>query len=68
MFDPPAMVKYAQIPYSENDSPAHRALAVETARESIVLLKCASEESEPPAATLENDKNHRSNRPQCRRC
>jgi len=39
MFDPPAMVKYAQIPYSENDSPAHRALAVETARKSIVLLK-----------------------------
>lgn len=39
MFDPPAMVKYAQIPYSENDSPAHRALALETARKSIVLLK-----------------------------
>jgi beta-glucosidase len=39
MFDPPAMVKYAQIPYSENDSPAHRQLAVETARKSIVLLK-----------------------------
>ncbi len=39
MFDPPAMVKYAQIPYSENDSPAHRMLAVEAARKSIVLLK-----------------------------
>jgi beta-glucosidase len=39
MFDPPAMVKYARIPYSENDSPAHRQLAVETARKSIVLLK-----------------------------
>jgi beta-glucosidase len=39
MFDPPEMVKYAQIPYSENDSPAHAALAVETARKSIVLLK-----------------------------
>jgi beta-glucosidase len=39
MFDPPAMVKYAQIPYSENDSPAHRQLAIETARKSIVLLK-----------------------------
>ena len=38
-FDPPEMVKYAQIPYSENDSPAHRALALETARKSIVLLK-----------------------------
>jgi beta-glucosidase len=39
MFDPPSMVKYAQIPYSENDSPAHRELALETARKSIVLLK-----------------------------
>lgn len=39
MFDPPEMVKYAQIPYSENDSPAHRQLALETARKSIVLLK-----------------------------
>jgi len=39
MFDPPFMVKYAQIPYSVNDSPAHRQLALETARESIVLLK-----------------------------
>ena len=39
MFDPPEMVKYAQIPYSVNDSQAHRELAVETARKSIVLLK-----------------------------
>jgi beta-glucosidase len=39
MFDPPEMVKYAQIPYSENDSPAHRQLAIEAARKSIVLLK-----------------------------
>ena len=39
MFDPPAMVKYARIPYSVNDSPAHRQLALETARKSIVLLK-----------------------------
>ncbi len=39
MFDPPEMVKYAQIPYSEKDSPAHRQLALETARKSIVLLK-----------------------------
>jgi beta-glucosidase len=39
MFDPPEMVKYARIPYSENDSPAHAALALETARKSIVLLK-----------------------------
>jgi beta-glucosidase len=39
MFDPPAQVKYAQIPYSVNDSEAHRKLAEETARKSIVLLK-----------------------------
>ena len=39
MFDPPEMVKYAQIPYSVNDSQAHRELALETARKSIVLLK-----------------------------
>jgi len=41
MFDPPEMVKYAQIPYSNVDSPEHRALALETARKSIVLLKNA---------------------------
>ena len=39
MFDPPEMVKWARIPYAENDSPAHAALALETARKSIVLLK-----------------------------
>ncbi len=39
LFDPPAMVKYASIPLSENDSPAHRQLALETARKAIVLLK-----------------------------
>jgi beta-glucosidase len=39
MFDPPKRVPYAQIPYSVNDSPEHRALALETARKSIVLLK-----------------------------
>lgn len=39
MFDPPSMVKYANIPYSENDSAAHGALALETARKAVVLLK-----------------------------
>jgi beta-glucosidase len=33
------MVKWAQIPYAVNDSPAHARLAEETARKSIVLLK-----------------------------
>jgi beta-glucosidase len=39
MFDPPEDVKYAQIPYTVVDSPEHRALALKTAEESIVLLK-----------------------------
>ena len=39
MFDPPEMVPYAKIPFSENDSAEHRQLALEAARESIVLLK-----------------------------
>ncbi len=39
MFDPPEMVPYAGIPYSVNDSAEHRALALEAARKSIVLLK-----------------------------
>jgi beta-glucosidase len=39
MFDLPERVPYAAIPYSENDSPGHRQLALQTARESIVLLK-----------------------------
>lgn len=39
MFDPPAMVKFNQIPESELDSDAHRELARRLARESLVLLK-----------------------------
>jgi beta-glucosidase len=41
MFDPPERVPYAQIPISVNDSDEHRALALQAARESIVLLKNA---------------------------
>ncbi len=41
MFDPPSMVKYARIPYSENDTTAHHELSLKAARESIVLLKNA---------------------------
>ena len=41
MFDPPDRVPYAATPMSENDSPAHRALALETARKSMVLLRNA---------------------------
>ncbi|HEY6333048.1 MAG TPA: glycoside hydrolase family 3 N-terminal domain-containing protein, partial [Blastocatellia bacterium] len=41
LFDPPEMVPYSRIPYSENDSAEHRALSLKTARESIVLLKNA---------------------------
>lgn len=39
MFDPPEKVPYARIPFSVVDSPAHRQLSLQAARESIVLLK-----------------------------
>jgi len=39
MFDPDEMVSYAQIPIEKNDCAEHRALALQAARESIVLLK-----------------------------
>jgi beta-glucosidase len=39
MFDPAGKVPFAQIPLSENDTPEHEALALQVARESIVLLK-----------------------------
>ena len=39
MFDPPARVPWASIPYERNDCPEHHALARTAARESIVLLK-----------------------------
>jgi beta-glucosidase len=39
MFDPPAMVPFSKIPITENDSREHRELALDAARESIVLLK-----------------------------
>ena len=39
MFDPPEQVPYAQIPYSVNDAPEHRVLALQAAKESLVLLK-----------------------------
>jgi beta-glucosidase len=39
MFDPPERVPYAKIPISVNDSPEHRKVALQAARESMVLLK-----------------------------
>ncbi|WP_372018028.1 glycoside hydrolase family 3 protein [Pseudoxanthomonas sp. 10H] len=39
MFDPPQQVKWAQIPYSVNQSAAHDALARKMAQASMVLLK-----------------------------
>ena len=39
MFDPPAQVKWTQIPYSVNQSPEHDRLARRAAQSSIVLLK-----------------------------
>jgi beta-glucosidase len=39
LFDPPEKVAYARIPISENDTLEHEALALQVARQSIVLLK-----------------------------
>jgi beta-glucosidase len=39
MFDPEAMVPWSSLGAGANDTPAHRALALQTARESLVLLK-----------------------------
>ena len=39
MFDPPGMDPYALIARGENDTDAHRALALDASRESLVLLK-----------------------------
>ncbi len=41
LFDPPERVRWAQIPISVLDQPSHRALALEVARQSMVLLKNA---------------------------
>ncbi len=39
LFDSPATVVYAHIPFSENNSVAHRILALNAARKAMVLLK-----------------------------
>jgi beta-glucosidase len=39
LFDSPESVSYANVPANENDTEAHRLVALESARESIVLLK-----------------------------
>ena len=39
MFDPPERVRWARIPASVNQAPAHDALALKAAQESLVLLK-----------------------------
>mgnify|MGYP003575613058 CR=1 FL=1 len=39
MFDPPAIVKYAQTPFSVLENDEHKAHALKMARQSIVLLK-----------------------------
>lgn len=41
MFDPPDSVRWARTPISVLDQPSHRALALQVARESMVLLKNA---------------------------
>ncbi len=39
MFDPPETAPWSKLTLADNDTPAHRALALRAARESIVLLK-----------------------------
>ena len=39
MFDPPEMVPWSKLTLADNDTPAHRLLALEAARKAIVLLK-----------------------------
>ncbi len=39
LFDPPSKVPYTRIPFSVIDCPEHRELALEAARQSLVLLK-----------------------------
>ena len=39
LFDPPSMVPWSKIGMDQNNTPAHRALALKVAEESIVLLK-----------------------------
>jgi beta-glucosidase len=39
MFDPPDTFAYGRIPFSEVNSPEHRALSLQAAQESMVLLK-----------------------------
>jgi beta-glucosidase len=39
LFDPPEMVPYANIPYEVVDCPKHKQIALNAARESIILLK-----------------------------
>jgi beta-glucosidase len=39
MFDPPEMVPWSKLTLADNDTAANRALALQTARESMVLLK-----------------------------
>ncbi len=39
MFDPPDRIPWSKLSLADNDTPAHRQLALETARKSIVLLK-----------------------------
>ncbi len=38
-FDPPGRVPYSSIPFDVVESPAHRALALDAARQSMILLK-----------------------------
>ncbi|MHA1821769.1 MAG: glycoside hydrolase family 3 C-terminal domain-containing protein [Promethearchaeota archaeon] len=53
MFDPPSLVEYQNIPYSQLDTDEHRELAREAARQSIVLLKNLNNDFLPITNTKE---------------
>ena len=56
MFDPLSSYAYGQIPFSEVNSPEHRALSLQAARESMVLLKNGSgPHSNTPILPLNSD-------------
>ncbi len=54
MFDPDEQVPYAQIPFAVVDSTAHRELALEAARQSLILLKNQDQRLPLDRATLKS--------------
>jgi len=60
MFDPPDRVPWSKLTAPTTDTPAHRQVALETARKSIVLLK-NEHNTLPLKSSVNNNRGHRSN-------